>query len=96
MTRCADRDNAPEARGLAMVDVTMRGAGIFGLSIAWECLQRGASVQVIDPYGVASGASGGLVGALAPHVDHAKLANFHFNRGHRSSPGVSAAGRAPV
>ena len=68
MTRCADRDNAPEARGLAMVDVTVRGAGILGLSIAWECLQRGASVQVIDPYGVASGASGGIVGALAPHV----------------------------
>ena len=46
----------------------MRGAGVFGLSIAWACAQRGASVQVIDPNGAGSGASGGIVGALAPHV----------------------------
>ena len=51
-----------------MVDITIRGAGIFGLSIAWECLKRGASVRVIDPNGVGAGASGGLLGALAPHV----------------------------
>jgi len=46
----------------------VRGAGIFGLSIAWELTQRGAHVQVIDPGGPAAGASGGIVGALAPHV----------------------------
>jgi glycine oxidase len=51
-----------------MVEITIRGAGIFGLSIAWACVQRGASVQVIDPNGPASGSSGGIVGALAPHV----------------------------
>lgn len=51
-----------------MVDITIRGAGIFGLSIAWVCAQRGARVQIIDPYGPGAGASGGLVGALAPHV----------------------------
>ncbi len=51
-----------------MVDVTIRGAGVFGLSIAWECFQRGASVQVIDPHGPGAGSSGGVVGALAPHV----------------------------
>ncbi|WP_164660900.1 FAD-binding oxidoreductase [Tropicibacter sp. Alg240-R139] len=51
-----------------MADVTIRGAGIFGLSIAWTCAQRGAKVQVIDPYGAGAGSSGGLVGALAPHV----------------------------
>ncbi|MEO0937685.1 MAG: FAD-binding oxidoreductase [Pseudomonadota bacterium] len=50
------------------IDVTIRGAGIFGLSIAWACTARGAKVQVIDPGGVGAGASGGLVGALAPHV----------------------------
>lgn len=53
---------------MAMADVTVRGAGAFGLSIAWACLKRGARVQVIDPYGIGSGSSGGLVGALAPHV----------------------------
>ncbi|MFC3612164.1 NAD(P)/FAD-dependent oxidoreductase [Lutimaribacter marinistellae] len=51
-----------------MVDVTVRGAGIFGLSIAWECARRGAKIRVIEPKGPGAGSSGGLVGALAPHV----------------------------
>lgn len=51
-----------------MVEITVRGAGIFGLSVAWACVQRGAAVQVVDPYGPAAGSSGGVVGALAPHV----------------------------
>ncbi|WP_298858504.1 FAD-dependent oxidoreductase [uncultured Sulfitobacter sp.] len=51
-----------------MTDITIRGAGIFGLSIAWACVQRGASVQIIDPSGAGAGSSGGIVGALAPHV----------------------------
>lgn len=51
-----------------MVEITIRGAGIFGLSIAWECARRGVTVQVIDPHGPGAGSSGGLVGALAPHV----------------------------
>lgn len=53
---------------MAIIDVTIRGAGVFGLSIAWACLKRGAQVQVVDPFGPGAGASGGLVGALAPHV----------------------------
>ena len=53
---------------MATADITVRGAGIFGLSIAWALTQRGATVQVIDPNGPAAGASGGIVGALAPHV----------------------------
>ncbi|XDA97824.1 FAD-binding oxidoreductase [Sulfitobacter sp. LCG007] len=51
-----------------MVDITVRGAGIFGLSTAWACVRRGATVRVIDPAGPAAGSSGGVVGALAPHV----------------------------
>ncbi len=51
-----------------MADVTILGAGIFGLSIAFACQSRGARVRVIDPGGVGAGASGGVVGALAPHV----------------------------
>ena len=51
-----------------MDEVTIRGAGIFGLSIAWECARRGTKVTVVDPHGVAAGSSGGIVGALAPHV----------------------------
>lgn len=51
-----------------MPDITIRGAGIFGLATAWACAQKGATVRIIDPNGPASGASGGIVGALAPHV----------------------------
>jgi glycine oxidase len=53
---------------MAMADVTVLGAGIFGLSVAWACVQRGARVRVIDPHGPGTGSSGGIVGALAPHV----------------------------
>ncbi len=53
---------------MATVDVTVMGAGVFGLSVAYACLLRGAKVQVIDPAGVGTGASGGIIGALAPHV----------------------------
>jgi glycine oxidase len=53
---------------MTTVDLTVMGAGIFGLSVAYACARRGARVRVIDPAGVAAGASGGIVGALAPHV----------------------------
>lgn len=53
---------------MATIQITVLGAGIFGLSIAWELTRRGANVQVVDPHGPATGASGGIVGALAPHV----------------------------
>ena len=53
---------------MARPDITVLGAGIFGLSVAWAAARRGARVRVIDPGGVGAGASGGLVGALCPHV----------------------------
>lgn len=53
---------------MAMAEVTVMGAGIFGLSVAYACARRGARVQVIDPHGVGAGSSGGLVGALSPHT----------------------------
>ena len=51
-----------------MTDLTIHGAGIFGLCCGWEAARRGAKVCVLDPYGIGAGASGGLVGALAPHA----------------------------
>ena len=51
-----------------MRDVTVRGAGVFGLAVGFACLERGARVRVIDPGGPGGGASGGIVGALAPHT----------------------------
>ncbi len=53
---------------MTTADVTVMGAGIMGLSVAYACAARGARVQVIDPFGVGAGASGGVVGALSPHV----------------------------
>ncbi|WP_323007384.1 FAD-dependent oxidoreductase [Pseudorhodobacter sp.] len=53
---------------MATSDLTVHGAGIFGLSIAWAAARRGAKVRVIDIAHPGAGASGGIVGALAPHV----------------------------
>ncbi len=53
---------------MATADVTVMGGGIFGLAIAWECTRRGARVRLIERDCIGAGASGGLVGALAPHV----------------------------
>jgi len=61
-----------------MTEVTVLGAGIFGLSIAWACVSRGARVRVIDPHGPGAGSSGGLVGALSPHVPEAWNAKKAF------------------
>lgn len=64
----------------AAVDVTVRGAGIFGLGVAFACLRRGARVRLIAAEGLGTGASAGLVGALAPHVPEAwnALKQFQF------------------
>ncbi|MGC8203052.1 NAD(P)/FAD-dependent oxidoreductase [Aliiroseovarius sp. PTFE2010] len=63
---------------MTIVQVTVRGAGAIGLSIAWELVQRGADVRVIDPRGGGGGASGGVVGALAPHTPDAWNAKKQF------------------
>ncbi len=48
--------------------MTVRGGGIFGLACAWEMCRRGAKIRLIEREKLGAGASGGLVGALAPHV----------------------------
>ena len=53
---------------MTTADITIRGAGILGLSIAWACTLRGAKVCIVDPNGPAAGSSGSIVGALSPHV----------------------------
>ena len=47
---------------MARPDLTIRGAGIFGLACAWEAARRGAKVRVMDPEGRREGE------ALLPHV----------------------------
>ncbi|MEP3275389.1 MAG: FAD-dependent oxidoreductase [Stappiaceae bacterium] len=49
-------------------DVAIIGAGIFGLSIARRCAQNGKRVVLIDKAAVGQGASGGVLGALMPHI----------------------------
>ena len=49
-------------------DVIIIGAGIFGLSCAYECSKRNLSVLVVDAKKIGSGASGGILGAMAPYT----------------------------
>lgn len=51
-----------------MTDVTVMGGGVFGLSVAFVCVRRGARVRLVEKRALAAGASGGPLGALAPHV----------------------------
>lgn len=53
---------------MARVDLTVRGGGAFGLCIAWEAARRGARVRLIEATRIGAGSSGGVVGALSPHV----------------------------
>jgi glycine/D-amino acid oxidase-like deaminating enzyme len=53
---------------MARVDLTVRGGGAFGLCIAWEAARRGARVRLIEANRIGAGSSGGVVGALSPHV----------------------------
>ncbi|SDD40393.1 glycine oxidase [Paracoccus isoporae] len=51
-----------------MASITVIGAGIAGLGVAWEIARRGHHVRVLEACEIAAGASGGTVGALAPHA----------------------------
>ena len=53
---------------MASDDLTVRGGGIFGLAIAFEAVRRGARVRLVEALRIGAGSSGGVVGALAPHV----------------------------
>ena len=53
---------------MARVEVTVRGGGIFGLAVAWEIARRGTKVRLIEAVRIGAGSSGGVVGALSPHV----------------------------
>ncbi|NOR61703.1 MAG: FAD-dependent oxidoreductase [Rhodobacteraceae bacterium] len=51
-----------------MANITVIGAGVYGLSCALALLKDGHGVRVLEKGRVGQGASGGLVGALSPHV----------------------------
>ena len=50
------------------LDVIVVGAGVWGLSCAYACAKRGQSVAVFEAGTIGRGASGGIVGAMAPHA----------------------------
>nr|WP_280116308.1 FAD-dependent oxidoreductase [Pannonibacter sp. XCT-34] len=49
-------------------DVVVIGAGIFGLSVARAAVRRGMRVTLVEAAAIGSGASGGVLGALMPHM----------------------------
>ncbi|KZM49475.1 FAD-dependent oxidoreductase [Labrenzia sp. OB1] len=49
-------------------DVAIAGAGIFGLSMAHAAIRAGLRVAVLEADRVGAGSSGGLLGALMPHM----------------------------
>jgi glycine/D-amino acid oxidase-like deaminating enzyme len=49
-------------------DVAIAGAGIFGLSIARAAIREGLRVVVLEKTAVGAGSSGGVLGALMPHM----------------------------
>ena len=49
--------------------IVVVGAGIVGLSIAYELASRGARVRVVDPRGTAQGATRASAGILAPYTE---------------------------
>ena len=61
-------------------DVLIVGAGIFGLAITFRLLQDGYSVTLVDRKGPGSGASGGVLGALSPHMPEAWNPKKAFQR----------------
>lgn len=48
--------------------MTVRGGGIFGLCAAYALARRGLRVRLIETRRIGACASGGIVGALTPHV----------------------------
>ncbi|MEO1549688.1 MAG: FAD-dependent oxidoreductase [Pseudomonadota bacterium] len=49
-------------------DVIVVGGGVFGLATALACQARGLQVHLFEAAKIGAGASGGIVGALSPHV----------------------------
>ena len=52
----------------APFDIAVAGAGIFGLAVAHRAIKAGLRTVVLEAERVGAGSSGGLLGALMPHM----------------------------
>lgn len=64
----ADADNRAKAAGQPAVDLLVAGGGVMGLWTALRAAREGLSVRLVERSRVGAGASGGLLGALMPHL----------------------------
>ena len=51
------------------MQITVIGAGVVGLAIAYELASRGAAVRILDARGPGQGATWASAGILAPHIE---------------------------
>ncbi|ARM89497.1 FAD dependent oxidoreductase protein [Rhizobium sp. CIAT894] len=61
-------DNPQPASGQSSCDLLIVGGGIMGLWAAVHAERRGIDTLIADAGGLGAGASGGLLGALMPHM----------------------------
>lgn len=61
-------DNPVKAAGQPAVDLLVAGGGVMGLWTALFAARKGRSVHLVDRRYLGAGASGGVLGALMPHL----------------------------
>lgn len=61
-------DNPPGPAGQSSVELLIVGGGIMGLWAAVHAERLGIETLLVDSARLGSGASGGLLGALMPHM----------------------------
>jgi glycine oxidase len=64
----ADADNRAKAAGQPGVDLVVVGGGVMGLWTALFAARDGRSVRLVEKRAIGAGASGGVLGALMPHL----------------------------
>lgn len=64
----ANADNRGNAAGQPAVDLIVAGGGVMGLWTALLAARQGLSVHLAERRAIGAGASGGVLGALMPHL----------------------------
>ena len=61
-------DNRGKPAGQPAVDLIVAGGGVMGLWTALFAARKGLSVRLVERRAIGAGASGGMLGALMPHL----------------------------